>query len=392
MERRTLVDRLKSIDSRVFDGLLTLGVTLFGVGSQFVDNPANDPSLKETDALALLLGLATCLPLYLRRRQPLPALTASAVAITVLAVSEYATNNLPNATLFLAYAVGAFAPRRQAIVGLGVVVLAIVTIWLSDTPDLDTNGMILNIALFSAAWLAGQVVRARSLTAAAQLAEAEKRAEAENQAAARAVAEERLRIAQELHDVVAHSMSVIAVQAGMGAHVLDSQPEEARRALENISQTSRTTLNEMRRLLGVLRDEEGERSHAPAPGLDEVPHLVDDVRRAGLPVELDIAGPSEAVPHGVELSVYRLVQESLTNIIKHAGTASATVTISCTPVDVDVEVVDDGRGAAVKNGHGGHGLVGMRERVAVWGGTLDAGPRVGGGFRIHARIPFGDAS
>ena len=205
------------------------------------------------------------------------------------------------------------------------------------------------------------------------------------------MAEERLRLAQELHDVVAHSMSVIAVQAGMGAHIIDTKPDEARWALESIADTSRSTLQEMRRLLGVLRDEDGARAHAPAPGLADLGRLVDDVRGAGVPVSLAVEGTPDAVPHGVELSVYRVVQEGLTNVIKHAGSAHASVTVRCRPDEVEVEVVDDGRGAAVApNGSGGHGLVGMRERAALWGGTLDAGPRPGGGYRVRARLPYGD--
>ena len=159
------------------------------------------------------------------------------------------------------------------------------------------------------------------------------------------LAEERLRIAQELHDVVAHSMSVIAVQAGVGAHVLADRPDQARAALDAISATSRGTLKEMRRLLGVLRDSDGERDHAPAPGLADVPHLVDDVRKAGVPVTLNVEGASVCANGGVELSAYRVVQEALTNVIKHAGpTTRVDVNVQYLPGSLAVEVVDDGRG------------------------------------------------
>ena len=389
VDRPSLADRLRRVDPRVFDALLALGITVLGIGSLFVQAYTDGVEHRETDALAVALGFAITVPLYWRRTHPLPALLVSCTAIAVLAGLDYITYNLPTAPLFLAFAVGAYAERRRATLGLVAVNVTLAIIFLTDPPDLDAQGTVLNMAIFSGAWLAGQVIRARSAAAAARIAEAEERAETQRQQGARAVAEERLRLAQELHDVVAHSMSVIAVQAGMGVHVIEKDPEEAKRALEAISQTSRTTLQEMRRLLGVLRDEDGGRSHAPAPGLAELPALVADVRSAGVPVELTVEGDPAGVPDSVELSVYRLVQEGLTNVLKHAGAASAEVAVRCLPGEVEVEVLDDGRGAAAANGAGGHGLVGMRERVALWGGNLTTGPRQGGGYRVLARLPYG---
>ena len=382
------VNRLRGVDARLADALLTLALAGLGLASQFASG-AHDVELRDTDAVAVLLGLATTVPVYWRRRSVV-ALLVSVVAITAVAVAEYRLGSLPLAVLVLVYSNGAHADRPKALVGLAAPNVALLAIWLSDPVELDGAGVAQQVTIYTGAWLAGQVVRARQATTSARIAEAEERAEAQRQVAARSVAEERLRLAQELHDVVAHSMSVIAVQAGMGVHVIDQQPEEAKRALEAISQTSRTTLQEMRRLLGVLRDDEGGRSNAPAPGLAELPRLVDEVRGAGVPVTLLVEGEPEGVPHGVELSVYRLVQEGLTNVLKHAGRASATVTIRYGTGEVDVEVLDDGRGAAAAvNGSGGHGLVGMRERVGLWGGTLDAGPRTGGGYRVSARLPYG---
>jgi signal transduction histidine kinase len=187
-------------------------------------------------------------------------------------------------------------------------------------------------------------------------------------------------------------MSVIAVQAGMGAHVIDEQPEQAKQALETISRTSRSTLVEMRRLLGVLRGEDGPRAAAPAPGLDDLDALVEQVRAAGIHVELEVAGRDERcsaeLPKGIDLSAYRLVQEGLTNVIKHAGPATAKVRVRYGDGAVEIEVTDDGRGGAATNGGGGHGLTGMRERVAVWGGTLDVGPSAGGGYHVRAVLPY----
>jgi signal transduction histidine kinase len=202
------------------------------------------------------------------------------------------------------------------------------------------------------------------------------------------VVEERLRIARELHDVVAHGMSIIAVQSGVGAHVLDSQPEEARKALAAIEVTSRQALTEMRRLLGVLRQAaEPSGSLTPTPGLGEVDTLAADVARTGTKVEVRIEGTRPELPLGLDLSAYRIVQEALTNVVRHAGPATARVRIRYATDAVDIEVVDDGRGDRLRERSDGHGIVGMRERSVLYGGWLDAGPLPGGGFRVAAHLP-----
>jgi signal transduction histidine kinase len=391
VERRGLVGGVTPAGPSFFDLALTAGAVIVGVGALLTAE--DDPAYRDADALAVVLALACAIPLAWRRRRPIPALVTSAAAITILAVLEYPVDPLPIVALFLTYAAAAYEPLRRAQVGLAAVVVALLVILLSGAPEFGPAGFALNLALFTATWLGGLAMRSRAAAAAARLAEAEERAEAHRQQAARSLAEERLRIAQELHDVVAHSMSVIAVQAGMGVHVIEQQPAEAKHALEAISKTSRATLHEMRRLLGVLRGEDGERPHVPAPGLGDLPALVDQVRSTGLPVELTVDGQPEEIPVGVDLSAYRVVQEGLTNVIKHAGRANAVVHVRYEPGTVVVEVSDDGRGAAAdRHENGGHGLVGMRERVAVWGGTLDAGPAPGGGYRVLAHLPYGDAS
>jgi signal transduction histidine kinase len=201
------------------------------------------------------------------------------------------------------------------------------------------------------------------------------------------VSEERLRIARELHDVVAHAMSVVTVQSGVAAHVIDTQPDEAKRMLENIRVTSHEALDEMRRLLGVLR---GTADLAPTPSLRDVEELAASLRSSGVPVSVTITGDRREIPGGVDLTAFRIVQEALTNVLKHAGPdARATVTVEYAPGVVVVEVVDDGRGAAaIPTGEPGHGLLGMRERVAVFGGDLVAGPRPGGGFGVRATLQY----
>ena len=211
--------------------------------------------------------------------------------------------------------------------------------------------------------------------------------------ARQAVTEERLRLARELHDVVAHAMSVIAVQSGVGAHVADSRPGEVGKALAAIEATSRAALTELRRLLGVLRqDGEPQASLTPAPGLANLEGLLAEVAEAGLAVRLRVEGAPSPLPAGVDLSAYRIVQEALTNVVKHAGPAHAQVTIRYRDQEVAVEVIDDGPGVAAVAADGrrgtGHGLIGMVERVAAFGGDLEVGPRPGGGSGVAARLPL----
>jgi signal transduction histidine kinase len=258
-----------------------------------------------------------------------------------------------------------------------------------------------DLVAVAAAWWLGDGTRRRQDAIAAARQRAAELERAREELARTAVIEERLRIARELHDVVAHSMSIIAVQSGVGAHVLDSQPEEARKALDAVEVTSRQALTEMRRLLGVLRQEaEPAGSLTPSPGLAEVDALAAEVAKAGARVEVRIEGTRPELPLGLDLSAYRIVQEALTNVVRHAGPATAWVRIRYAADAVDLEVVDDGLVSAFgrqesdsdrqnrRSGRSaGHGILGMRERAALYGGTLDAGPLPGGGFRVAAHLP-----
>jgi signal transduction histidine kinase len=208
----------------------------------------------------------------------------------------------------------------------------------------------------------------------------ERRAEA-------AVAVERARIARELHDVIAHNVSMMVVQASAAARVLEGDQDDVRRALEAVEVTGRETVNEMRRLIGVVRNDDG-LALAPQPTLADLEHLVTNVREAGLAVDLRVEGSPVSLPPGVDLSAYRIVQEALTNAMKHAGDARATVVVRYRENAVEVEVSDDGDGSGAGGGTG-QGLIGMRERVALWGGELEAGRRDEGGFAIRARLPVG---
>jgi signal transduction histidine kinase len=247
-------------------------------------------------------------------------------------------------------------------------------------------------AIFVGAWLAGFILRSRHLHAEA-LEERALALEQDQDARARAaVAEERARIARDLHDAVAHSMSVIAVQAGAERLALPREAASTREVLQSIEETSRQALVEMRRLVEMLRKDDEELALAPQPSLEHLQLLVDQVREAGLPVELRIEGEPRLLPPGVDLSAYRIVQEALTNALKHAGPARARVTVRYAPAQLELEVSDDGIGSTSRADSGGHGLVGMRERVAVFGGALQATPRVEGGFCLRATLPLRPAT
>jgi signal transduction histidine kinase len=396
------LDRIRAVNPLIVDGALALFFFILAIATSFGQDIYDDQgvikdSFREPSALIVLTALVTCAPVAVRRRWPLGALVVSSVGVLVHIVADYPEGTLPTAVLFLTYSAGAWCSSRRSVAGLAFVSVIIVILGFSDAPGLDAAGVLGVIAQFGAVWAIGVALRSRRVATESRVREAEERAEAERQSAARVLAEERLRIAQELHDVVAHSMSVIAVQAGVGAHVLDERPEQARVALEAISATSRGTLTELRRLLGVLRDSDGVRSHAPAPGLGDLPRLVEEVRTAGVPATLHVEGHNPGIAQaGVELSAYRIVQEALTNVIKHAGSPTRVdVTVRYSPYALAVEVVDDGRGVAAQSRNGdaegsGHGLIGMRERVDVWGGELMVGAAPGGGYRVRAQIPYGD--
>jgi signal transduction histidine kinase len=393
--------RLRSFNPLAVDAVLAVVFTLVGIATAFGQDISDDEGFREPSALLVVSALVICAPIAIRRRWPLIALTVSAIGVLVHLLVGWPEGSLPLATLLLTFSAGAWCPPRKAVAGLAVLCVTILALALGAAPTLDTVGAFGVLANFAAVWALGVAFRNRRAVSDARVREADERAEAERQRAARVLAEERLRIAQELHDVVAHSMSVIAVQAGVGEHVIDEQPEQARAALEAISATSRGTLTEMRRLLGVLRDSGGDRLPAPAPGLVDLPRLVDEVRAAGVPATLHVEGTAESVHAGIELSAYRVVQEALTNVIKHAGAPTRVdVTVRHLTGSLAVEVVDDGRGLAARVNVGagnapsdgsGQGLVGMRERVELWGGELSVGPAPGGGYRVKALLPYGDA-
>ena len=355
---------------------------------------ANNVVYDSRDAFAYVLIVLASLPLALRSRFPIGVLVVTSTAVVILSASDYNQGALPVWLLAAAFTVG-MRHEGSRLIGAAsyIFVLLVLLLALQHDRDFTVWTFLVQLALFSTAFTMGTSIRSRRLRVAALEERTEALEATRTEEAKRAVADERLHIAQELHDVLAHTLSVIAVQAGTGAHVLDTEPEEARRALLNIAETSRASLAELRQLLGVLRSEDHAKDYLPAPKLTDLERLAAEVTAAGVPVQMTVDGVVEGITPGIELTAYRIVQEALTNVLKHAGPASARVTIDCRSEGLDIEVVDDGRGLAARNGRAtGHGLIGMQERVAMYGGTLATSAAPGGGFRLVAHLPREPAS
>jgi signal transduction histidine kinase len=331
------------------------------------------------------------LPLLARRRFPFGA--PAAVWLLAASLSFVDGRLVPFAVIAAvagmaaAVLLGNLRDEVAARLGLAIVIGGAAIIVYND-PEHAPGEFVFLPALFAIGWLAGFALRER----ADQVDAAEVRAaqaERERDAASRiAVAEERARIARELHDIVAHAVSVMVLQVGAVRHRLPDALAPDREALQDVERAGRTALTEMRRLLGAMR-EDGERVDlAPQPGLDRIESLLDEVRRAGLPVQLHIEGEPRLLPRAIDLSAYRIVQEGLTNALKHARAGRADVTVHYAPDEVQIVVRDDGEGAAPGNDPG-YGLAGVRERVKIYGGEMSTGSANGGGFVLRTRLPLG---
>ena len=358
------------------------------------------------------------LPLVLRRRFPFAAPASfwllSAALTFVNGWLVPFVGSLGVVGLATAFLLGNLRDERKAWIGLGIVVGCILVV-VANIPTAQSISDYVFISLrFIVSWVAGYALRERAEQAEAAeiratlaerereaaemraaLAEREREAaelrasfaEREREAAARvAVAEERSAIARELHDIVAHAMSVMVLQVGAVRHRLPQTDTENRQALGRVEQAGRTALAEMRRLLGAMRSNADGVALGPQPGLDSLDALLADLRGAGLPVQLQLEGDPLPLPRAIDLSAYRIVQEALTNTLKHAHASQADVTVRYAPHHVELEVRDDGEGA-MSNGGAGHGLVGIRERVKIYGGQMTAGPATDGGFLLTARLP-----
>jgi signal transduction histidine kinase len=374
---------------RTFDVVLaSVLVAALVAASVGIEVEANERSF---DALAVALIVVAGGVLALRRRIPMVVL-----AVTTTALAAYGLRDYPGGPIYFTWIVAVFAVSVSR---------GPVKAWV---PAAVSTGLILVTGLYSAglvaalfaSWAAGALllggsIRGRRAERAVMEERARHLAETREEEARRRVVEERVRIARDLHDSVAHSLTGISVQAGVGARVLDERPEDTRAALLAIKHASGEALADLRSTLSMLRSDEAA-PREPAAGLDRLYALVESSRAAGLPVEVVIEGAARPLPPAVDAAAFRIVQESLTNVIRHAGPARATVAVRHREAGVEIEVTDDGRGAVASNGgadgadggSGGHGLAGMRERASLLGGELYAGTRRSGGYRVRARLPL----
>ena len=385
------MNRLGQISREYWFELLIAVMAVAGMLELIVgrDSPAA-PSISLGLSVALVAVLV--LPLFARRRFPFAAPAIYWVLAPALTLFDGLLipfiGSLGVVGLATAFLLGNLRSRVKAGIGLVLIVIGMLIV-IGNIPGDQTASQFTFITLrFIVAWIAGYALRERAEQAEA----AEMRAvhaERERESAARvAVAEERARIARELHDIVAHAVSVMVLQVGAVRHKLPEALGEDRDALKGVERAGRTALTEMRRLLAAMRRDGDEAELVPQPGLDSLESLLDEIGRSGLPVELHVDGKPFPLPRGVDLSAYRIVQEGLTNALKHAHASDADVTVRYRPDELEIEVRDNGDGNATSDGLG-HGLIGVRERVKIYGGKMSAGATLEGGFVLNTRLPLG---
>ena len=384
------MSRLRSLARRYgFDALIVLAAVESALEVALRSDSANAP--RSTLWFAIPATAALSLPLLARRRYPF---AAPAAVWLISAVVSFADGRIAvfTAGLFAigmaaAFLLGNLSDAVQAWLGLAIALCG-ATIIVYNNPAHAAGDFVFTPVLFAIAWLAGFALRERAEQAEAAEARA-MQAERDRETAARiAVAEERARIARELHDIVAHTVSVMVLQVGAVRHKLPAALGDEADALRGVEQTGRASLAEMRLLLGALRRDDDDLELAPQPGLGRLDALLEEIGRAGLPVRLHVDGEPVAVPQAIDLSAYRIVQEGLTNALKHAGASQADVTVRYRPDELEIEVRDNGDGDGSGAGPG-YGLVGVRERVKIYGGEMTAGTASGGGFVLSTRLPLG---
>jgi signal transduction histidine kinase len=387
VRRELLAWSRRSQVRRAGDKVLALGLAVASV----VPVLTGDPSWGTPKALGVVLALLSTLPLGWRSRYPLTvaAIVIGADAACIFAAVPHQPAFQPFVALTLsAYSVGSWAEGDRAAWMPPALALAALPLFVAAVVHGQSAGNVLpSYVWLIAAWAAGRTIRSsRSKSEALEVANRQL-AEQRERAEQAAIAVERGRIARELHDVIAHNVAMMVVQAGAATRVLDGDQPDVRNALEAIALTGRQTVEDMRTVLGGLRSDPS--GLGPQPGLSDLEHLATVMGEAGLPVTVRVEGKPHPLPQVLDLSAFRIVQEALTNALKHAGPARATVTVHYHPETVELDVVDSGAGG--DGGYGtGNGLIGMRERAAMFGGELDARPTPSG-FRVHARLPLSDA-
>ncbi|SDO28240.1 Histidine kinase [Streptomyces sp. cf386] len=375
------------------DAALAVGVLACMVAGSFVDpHEKTDVTwgLRTPDALSLVLIVLGAAALVFRRRAPMTVLALTGTVSLVESVTGDPRAPVAMSAVIALYTV-ASTTDRPTTWRVGLLTMTVLTGSAMLAGPLPWYAQE-NLAIF--AWTgigatAGDAVRSRRAVVATIRERAERAERTREEEARRRVAEERLRIARDLHDVVAHHIALVNVQAGVAAHVMDKRPDQAKEALAHVREASRSALNELRATVGLLRQSgDPEAPTEPAPGLNRLDELAGTFRSAGLQVEVARADQGSTLPAAVDLAAYRVIQEALTNVQKHAGPdAKAEVSVVRVGPNIEITVLDDGAGEDDTPDSGGHGLLGMRERVTALRGTLTTGPRYGGGFRVHAILP-----
>ncbi len=378
------------LDPPLLDALLALAFAIALI-AEMLSRTHTPAGMRANDWFAVVLLLLCALPLVFLRLAPLAVLATVAIAFSVRSLVEYPAIDLAVFPAAVAlFTVGVLGTYRSRMVAGFLTAAALLTLYFGGMKGFGIGRLAAAWFSFALVWAFGTAVglyrqSAQEARARAALLSADREALARE-----AVANERARLARELHDVVGHTLNVIVLQAGGAQRVLEKKPDLARESLGSIEEAARQALRDVERMLGILRSSDGEEEPLEArPGLGQLDRLAAQVSEAGLPVEVRHEGELRDVPQSIDLSAYRIVQEALTNSLKHAGPAHATVTVRYNERDLEVEVLDDGRGESAPVHGGGRGLVGMRERVALFGGRFEVGPRVERGYRVYAQLPLG---
>ena len=387
MEKRS-AKRLGASRGWAFDAAVAAALSALSLSIFASIAHRGDPATPRWLGVSLLLAHSGSLAW--RRAAPLTVMAVNLVTGVAFYALGYPVVMLGVSALVALYTVASRSERRASLVALAATAAAMaLAVGPGSNGDLSTVAG--NAVVLTVVWFLGDSHRSRRAYVAALEQRTAELERARDELAKTAVAEERLRIARELHDVVAHSMGMIAVQAGVGAHVIDSRPEDAKQSLAAIEAASKSALAEIRRVLGLLRSPEEPAAMQPSPGLADLAHLAEETGRAGLDVELRVDRPPAALAPGIELAIYRIVQEAVTNVVRHAAAGHALVSVTFDENAARVAVVDDGPAAPGRPDEG-HGIAGMRERVAMHHGAFEAGGLPGGGFRVAATIPLEDGA
>jgi signal transduction histidine kinase len=391
-----LIERIRGIDPHAVDAFLALAFTAGALWAVAARVDADDV-FRDDDFLGIALLLLQTLPIAARTAAPLRALTLSVAAISLHIALGY--QGVPVGTfaaLVILYSAASLTDNRGALLAALITAVGITIYFTTDRGNPSLTQAITTSATYAVGWGLGIYARSRAeyttvVEERASLLEREREVRARE-----AVADERARIARELHDIVGHALNLIVIQSGGAQRVMQSKPDLARDSLVSIESTGRQALEDLERMLGILHGgETTDKGLSPQPGLSLVDSLAAQVSDAGLPVDVTVEGTPVALPSSIDLSAYRIIQEALTNALKHSGATRASVTMRHGHDVLELEITDDGHGASAERAagdQGGRGLIGMRERVGLFGGELRVGPRPEGGFRVHAILPLKDGT